>query len=109
MTLKCDVSAPPSTPEIALENARVRSKAKEAARVMIETPMELIKVILLKHETAAMEVMHEQSAHIRELKDLLERALPYVDTTPDMIRPGGDELHAEIRKALAPTHVGATK
>lgn len=40
MELKCDVSAPPSTPEIALEAAAVRAKAKKAAMVMIETPLD---------------------------------------------------------------------
>lgn len=102
MEVKCDISAPPSTPEIALENARVRAKAKAAAKVMIETPLSLIEQILLKHETSALEVMHEQVERIGVLTDLLERALPYVSTNPDLHQHGGDELNEEIRAALTP-------
>lgn len=36
-----------------------QDKVKAAAIAMIETPMEMIKAILLKHETAVIEVMRE--------------------------------------------------
>jgi len=36
-----------------------QEKVKAAAIAMIETPMEMIKAILLKHETAVIEVMRE--------------------------------------------------
>lgn len=100
MDIQTDISAPPSTPEIALESARVRVKVREAAKTMIETPLELIEQILLRHETAALEVMHEKAERIRVLTDLLTRALPYIDTNPDLHRHGGDELAGEIRDAL---------
>jgi hypothetical protein len=101
MELKCDLSAPPSVPEIALEAASVRAKARSAAKVMIKTPLDLIGQILLKHETSALEVMHELNERIGVLTDLLIQALPYVATNPDLHQHGGDELNVEIRAALA--------
>ncbi len=35
------------------------AKVKAAAKAMIETPMEMIEAILMKHETAVIEVMRE--------------------------------------------------
>jgi hypothetical protein len=45
-----------------------------AANVMIETPLELIKCILLKHETAVIEVMkelHEEKMRLQDERDEL--------------------------------------
>lgn len=36
-----------------------------------------------------------------ELVELLREALPFVDTCPDLVRPGGDELAERITRALA--------
>ena len=47
-----------------------QEKVKAAAIAMIETPMEMIKAILLKHETAVIEVMRE----LHEAKDVAVRA-----------------------------------
>ena len=46
-----------------------QDKIKAAANAMIETPMELIKAILLKHEQAVIEVMRELSQEIDQLKN----------------------------------------
>ena len=46
-----------------------QDKIKAAANAMIETPMELIKQILLKHEQAVIEVMRELSQEIDQLKN----------------------------------------
>lgn len=36
-----------------------------------------------------------------DLAALLQEALPFVDTCPDLVRPGGDELAERITRALA--------
>lgn len=57
-------------------NAKDRVKA--AANVMIETPLELIKCILLKHETAVIEVMkelHDEKMRLQQQRDELLEAL----------------------------------
>lgn len=54
----------------AIEKAKTeQAKVKAAAVAMIETPMELIKAILLKHEQAVIEVMCELSAENAKLKN----------------------------------------
>jgi len=47
-----------------------QDKVKAAAVAMIETPMEMIRAILLKHEQAVIEVMRE----LHEAKDAAIRA-----------------------------------
>jgi hypothetical protein len=49
-------------------------KVKAAAVAMIETPMELIRAILLKHEQAVIGVMKELSDERNRAFDLLRRA-----------------------------------
>lgn len=49
-------------------------KVKAAAAAMIETPMEMIRAILLKHEQAVIEVMKELSEEHDRAFDLLRRA-----------------------------------
>lgn len=49
-------------------------KVKAAAVAMIETPMEMIRAILLKHEQAVIEVMKELSEERDRAFDLLRRA-----------------------------------
>ena len=46
-----------------------QDKIKAAANAMIETPMELIKAILLKHEQAVIEVMRELSVENEQLRN----------------------------------------
>ena len=56
----------------AIEKAKTeQDKIKAAAVAMIETPMELIKAILLKHEQAVIEVMrelHEENVKLKNRK-----------------------------------------
>jgi len=49
-------------------------KVKAAAVAMIETPMEMIRAILLKHEQAVIEVMKELSEERDRALELLRRA-----------------------------------
>lgn len=57
----------------AVLNAKTEAeKVKAAATAMIETPMELIRAILLKHEQAVIEVLRELSAE-KELAVAAER------------------------------------
>jgi hypothetical protein len=49
-------------------------KVKAAAVAMIETPMEMIRAILLKHEQAVIEVMKELSEERDRAFELLRRA-----------------------------------
>lgn len=72
----------------AIEKARTeQAKVKAAALAMIETPMDLIKAVLLKHEEAVIEVMRElhkqqqaDEALLRQALEALEACLgwPYV-------------------------------
>jgi hypothetical protein len=64
----------------AIEKARTeQAKVKAAALAMIETPMDLIKAVLLKHEEAVIEVMRElhqkQQADTALLRQALEALL----------------------------------
>ena len=55
-------------------NAKTEAeKVKAAATAMIETPMELIRAILLKHEQAVIEVMSELEKERDRARELLER------------------------------------
>jgi len=53
-----------------------KDQVKAAANVMIETPLELIKCILLKHETAVIEVMkelHDEKMRLQQQRDELKK------------------------------------
>ena len=55
-----------------------KDQVKAAANVMIETPLELIKCILLKHETAVIEVMkelHDEKMRLQQQREELLVAL----------------------------------
>lgn len=55
-----------------------KDQVKAAANVMIETPLELIKCILLKHETAVIEVMkelHDEKIRLQQQRDDLLAAI----------------------------------
>jgi hypothetical protein len=64
-----------------------QDKIKAAANAMIETPMELIKQILLKHEQAVIEVMRELSLEIDRLK-----SRTWVSLTDKEILQDGDSV-----------------
>ena len=50
-----------------------QEKVKAAANAMIETPMEMIRAILLKHEQAVIEVMSDFARERDRARELLER------------------------------------
>ena len=64
-----------------------QDKIKAAANAMIETPMELIKAVLLKHEQAVIEVMRELSLEIDRLK-----SRTWVNLTDKEILQDGDSV-----------------
>lgn len=49
-----------------------QEKVKKAAWVMIETPMDLIRCILQRHEESVIEVMREQHQEIERLREGLK-------------------------------------
>ena len=60
----------------AIEKAKTeQAKVKAAALAMIETPMDLIKAVLLKHEVAVIEVMCELHQQQQQDEALLRQAL----------------------------------
>lgn len=71
----------------AIEKARTeQAKVKAAALAMIETPMDLIKAVLLKHEEAVIEVMRElhqkqqaDTALLRQALEALEAVVEHFD------------------------------
>jgi acetoin utilization deacetylase AcuC-like enzyme len=72
----------------AIEKAKTeQAKVKAAALAMIETPMDLIKAVLLKHEEAVIEVMRDLHRQQQADEALLRQALEaleyiYTETTP---------------------------
>ena len=64
-----------------------QDKIKASANAMIETPMELIKAVLLKHEQAVIEVMRELSQEIDRLK-----SRTWVNLTDKEILQDGDSV-----------------
>ena len=50
-----------------------QEKIKAAATAMIETPMDMIRAILMKHEQAVIEVMRELAKERDRARELLER------------------------------------
>ena len=64
-----------------------QDKIKAAANAMIETPIELIKAVLLKHEQAVIEVMRELSQEIDRLK-----SRTWVNLTDKEILQDGDSV-----------------
>ena len=76
----------------AIKNATTEAdKVKRAAAAMIETPMDLIRSVLQRHEESVIEVMRELEVEKRRLNDLtgdlstlvvrLSRALAKADPT----------------------------
>lgn len=50
-----------------------QDRVKAAANAMIETPMEMIRAILMKHEQAVIEVMSDLARERDRARELLER------------------------------------
>ena len=66
----------------AIEKAQTeQAKVKAAALAMIETPMDLIKAVLLKHEEAVIEVMRELHQQQQADTALLRQALEALELT----------------------------
>jgi acetoin utilization deacetylase AcuC-like enzyme len=64
----------------AIEKAKTdQAKVKAAALAMIETPMDMIKSILLRHEEAVIEVMSELHKQQQADEALLKQALEALD------------------------------
>jgi TRAP-type mannitol/chloroaromatic compound transport system substrate-binding protein len=59
--------------EAVLRAKTEQEKIKAAANAMIETPMDMIRAILLKHEQAVIEVMRELAKERDRARELLER------------------------------------
>jgi len=88
----------------AIEKAATdRAKVNAAALAMIETPMGLIKAVLLKHEEAVIEVMQELHQQRQKDEALLRQALDLIEIMPvkhpDQITPR-NALTASIKKRL---------
>ena len=80
-----------------------QDKVKAAALAMIETPVEMIKAIMLKHEMAVIEVMSElheaKEAAIRAEREAIAQSLDkQADLAADEIdRQWAQEMAAAIR------------
>jgi hypothetical protein len=59
--------------EAVLKAKTEQEKVKAAATAMIETPMEMIRAILMKHEQAVIEVMSDLAKERDRARELLER------------------------------------
>ncbi len=68
------------------------AKVKAAALAMIETPMDLIKTVLLKHEEAVIEVMRELHQQQKADEALLRIALTYLEYASQQL----PMIHASI-------------
>ena len=59
--------------EAVLKAKTEQERAKAAAAVMVERPVEMIRAILLKHEQAVIEVMSDLAKERDRARELLER------------------------------------
>jgi hypothetical protein len=59
--------------EAVLKAKTEQERVKAAANAMIETPMEMIRAILMKHEQAVIEVMSDLAKERDRARELLER------------------------------------
>jgi hypothetical protein len=84
----------------AIEKAKTeQAKVKAAALAMIETPMDLIKAVLLKHEEAVIEVMRELHQQQQADEALLRQAL---DAMTNVLAGGDfDNPYADLKAAAA--------
>lgn len=89
-------------------------KVRAAAETMVEEPLFLIKHILLKHETAVIEVMRELDVenaklrgHLAILRDSAKDVIAWCDQHP----PAGDALYCitRLRNAIETTETPKAK
>ncbi len=59
--------------EAVLKAKTEQDRVKAAANAMIETPMEMIRAILMKHEQAVIEVMSDLARERDRARELVER------------------------------------
>lgn len=72
----------------AIEKAKTeQAKVKAAALAMIETPMDLIKAVLLKHEEAVIEVMRELHKQQQSDEALLRQILESLEILAKVEHP----------------------
>lgn len=87
----------------AIEKAKTeQAKVKAAALAMIETPMDLIKAVLLKHEEAVIEVMRELHQQQQTDEALLRQALEALEASlgwPHVIEALRERLGVTDEKA----------
>ena len=74
-------------------------KVNAAALAMIETPMDLIKAVLLKHEVAVIEVMCELHQQQQADEALLRQALKALEEARDALYEG-HPVRAKTQEAL---------
>jgi TRAP-type mannitol/chloroaromatic compound transport system substrate-binding protein len=90
--------------EAVLKAKTEQEKVKAAANAMIETPMEMIKAILLKHEQAVIEVMSELAKERDRARDLLERCeneMRYAGWTKfESDNPARNEVYEDVKRFL---------
>ena len=86
----------------AIEKAATdQAKVKAAALAMIETPMGLIKAVLLKHEEAVIEVMQELHQQRQKDEDLMQLAMECLEKIhPDNMSPMAEEAWSQAIAAL---------
>ena len=79
-------------------------KVKAAAVAMIETPMEMIRAILLKHEQAVIEVMSDLAKERDRARELLERCeneMRYAGWTKfESDNPARNGVYEEVKEFL---------
>ena len=78
-------------------------KVNAAALAMIETPMDLIKAVLLKHEVAVIEVMCELHQQQQADEALLRQALEALEFSDWYTRAKAKSTIAALRERLAET------
>ena len=78
-------------------------KVNAAALAMIETPMDLIKAVLLKHEVAVIEVMCELHQQQQADEALLRQALEALEFSDWYTRAKAKSTIAALRERLGET------
>lgn len=90
--------------EAVLKAKTEQDKIKAAANAMIETPMDMIRAILLKHEQAVIEVMAELSKEKDRARELLERCeaeMRYAGWTKfESDNPARNDVYEEVVRFL---------
>ena len=81
-----------------------QEKIKAAANAMIETPMDMIRAILMKHEQAVIEVMSDlakERDRARELLARCENEMRYAGWTKyESDNPARNEVYEDVKEFL---------